>query len=142
MELASLEYQIAIWELFNLGRIGSSMVGIGSILAIWLSLRMAVNVRNNPETNIFAKIMSSLFGIIVLAATWMQWTIGAVYWTNTAGAFAMLKSNNIEISPAAESFIEYVGTTETATTPTPLGMAFIIVSGIIILGQIWMPKQN
>ena len=102
-------------------RIGSSyVVGIGSILAIWLSLRMTVNVRNDPESNMFAKTMSSLFWIIVLAATWMQWTIGAVYWTNTAAAFAFLKSNNVEISPAAVNFIEFVGTTEVATTPIPL----------------------
>ena len=64
MEFGSIEYQIAVWELFNLGRIGSAMVGIGSILAIWLSLRIAVNTRNNPETNIFAKVMSLFFAVV------------------------------------------------------------------------------
>lgn len=141
MEFGSIEYQIVIWELFNLGRIGNAMVGIGTILAIWLSLRIAVNTRSNPETNILAKILSSAFGLIVVANSWIQWTIGSVYWTNTAGAFADMKSQGFQISKAAESFIDYVGTTEAATTPTPLGMVFLAVVTIIILAQIWMPKK-
>ena len=72
MEFGSIEYQIVIWELFNLGRIGNAMVGIGTILAIWLSLRIAVNTRSNPETNILAKILSSAFGLIVVANSWIQ----------------------------------------------------------------------
>ena len=141
MEFGSIEYQIVIWELFNLGRIGNAMVGIGTILAIWLSLRIAVNTRSNPETNILAKILSSAFGLIVVANSWIQWTIGSVYWTNTAGAFVYMRSQGFQISQAAESFIDYVGTTEAATTPTPLGMVFLAVVTIIILAQIWMPKK-
>ena len=34
MEFGSIEYQLAIWNLFNLCRIGNAMIGIGSILAI------------------------------------------------------------------------------------------------------------
>ena len=34
MEFGSVEYQLAIWNLFNLGRIGSAMATIGTILAI------------------------------------------------------------------------------------------------------------
>ena len=48
------------------------MVGIGTILAIWLSLRIAVNTKSNPETNILAKILSSAFGLIVVANSWIQ----------------------------------------------------------------------
>ncbi len=142
MEFGSTEYQIVIWELFNLGRIGSAMVAIGSILAIWLSLRIALNVRNNPETNIFSKLMASIFGLTVIAITWVQFTIGAIYWTNTSSAFNDIKAQDMEISDAAQRFIEFVGTTEPATTPTPLGMLFLIVAAIMILAQIWYPKQN
>ena len=142
MEFGSVEYQLAIWNLFNLGRIGSAMATIGTILAIWLSLRIAVNTRNNPETNLFAKIISTAFGLVVLAASWTQATIAATYWTNTAGAFANIKSQGMEISQAAEFFIEFVGTTEPATTPTPLVMVFFVIVAIIIIAQIWYPKQD
>tara|TARA_X000000368_G_scaffold213541_1_gene168697 strand:+ start:2417 stop:2845 length:429 start_codon:yes stop_codon:yes gene_type:complete len=142
MEFGSIEYQIALWELFNIGRIGSAMATIGVILAVWLSLRIAVNTRNNPETNLFAKIVSTAFGLIVIASGWIQATIGGIYWTNTAAAFAEIKSQGMEISPAAEFFIDFVGTTEPASSPTPLGMAFFVVVAIIILAQIWYPKQD
>ena len=142
MEFGSTEYQIVIWELFNLGRIGSAMITIGSILAIWLSLRVALNVRNNPETNMVSKILASIFGLSVIAISWVQFTIGSIYWTNTASAFNDIKSQGMEISDAAQRFIEFVGTTEPATTPTPLGMLFLIVAAIMILAQIWYPKQN
>jgi hypothetical protein len=142
MEFGSIEYQIALWELFNIGRIGSAMATIGIILAVWLSLRIAVNTRNNPETNLFAKIVSTAFGLIVIASGWIQATIGGIYWTNTAAAFAEIKSQGMEISPAAEFFIDFVGTTEPASSPTPLGMAFFVVVAIIILAQIWYPKQD
>ena len=142
MEFGSIEYQIALWELFNIGRIGSAMATIGVILAVWLSLRIAVNTRNNPETNLFAKIISTAFGLIVIASGWIQATISGIYWTNTAAAFAEIKSQGMEISPAAEFFIDFVGTTEPASSPTPLGMAFFVVVAIIILAQIWYPKQD
>ena len=142
MEFGSIEYQLALWELFNIGRIGSAMATIGVILAVWLSLRIAVNTRNNPETNLFAKIVSTLFGLIVVAGGWIQATIGGLYWTNTAAAFARIKSQGMEISPAAEGFIDFVGTTDPATAPTPLRMAFFAVVTIIILVQIWYPKQD
>ena len=142
MEFGSIEYQIALWELFNIGRIGSAMATIGVILAVWLSLRIAVNTRNNPETNLFAKIVSTAFGLIVIASGWIQATISGIYWTNTAAAFSEIKSQGMEISPAAEFFIDFVGTTEPASSPTPLGMAFFVVVAIIILAQIWYPKQD
>ena len=53
-----------------------------------------------------------------------------------------MKSQGIDVSPAAEFFIDFVGTTEPATSPTPLGMAFLITVTIIILVQIWYPKQD
>ena len=141
MEFGSVEYQLAIWNLFNLGRIGNAMAGIGSILAIWLAFRVALNTRNNPETNMLAKILSSAFGLIVVIGTWINWSESVAYYVNTAAAFADIKTRGSAISPAAEGFIEYVGTTEFAGTPTPLGMLFLAVVTIMLLAQIWVPKK-
>ena len=46
--------EFQIWQIWSSNRIGSGLVGIGSILAVWLSMRIALNTRNNPETNILA----------------------------------------------------------------------------------------
>ena len=142
MDITSPEYLLAIWNIFNIGRVGNAMVGIGSILAIWLAFRVAVATRNSEETNLFAKIMSSAFGIIVVFGTWIQWSEAVAYYVNTAAAFVNAKAAGAEISPAAEGFIEYVGTTEGPGTPTPLGIAFLLVVLIMILAQIWYPKQK
>ena len=143
MEFGSVEYQLAIWNLFNLGRIGNAMIGIGSILAIWLAFRVALNTRNNPETNMLAKVLSSAFGLMVVMGTWINWSESVAYYVNTAAAFADIKVRGGALSPAAEGFIEYVCTTTTefSGTPTPLGMIFLAVVTIIIMAQIWMPKK-
>ena len=134
------EYQI--WQLWSSNRIGSALTGIGTILAIWLSMRIALNTRNNPETNLLTKIISSAFGIVILAFAWINFTTIANTWIAAARGLSNLKANGTEISTTSEGYIAYVGNIETASIPLPLGIAFIVVSGLIILGQIWIPKQN
>ena len=41
--------ELQIWTLFNSARIADGLVGIGSILSIWLALRVANMTRSNPE---------------------------------------------------------------------------------------------
>ena len=78
---------------------------------------------------------------MVVMGTWINFTESFAYYVNTAAAFADIKTRVSALSPAAEGFIEYVGTTEFAGTPTPLGMLFLAVVTIIIMAQIWMPKK-
>jgi len=134
--------EFQIWQIWTSNRIGSGLVGIGSILAVWLSMRIALNTRNNPETNLLTKIISSAFGLVVLSFGWIQATTVANTWIAASRSLSDLKASGTEISSTAEGYIAYVGTTEAVTTPVPLGIAFFVVSGIIILGQIWLPKQN
>ena len=68
--------ELQIWTLFSSNRIGSALTGIGIILAIWLSLRIAKATRESDEANLFTKAVSSLFGLITLAYAWQQYTIG------------------------------------------------------------------
>ena len=80
--------------------------------------------------------------MIVLSFGWIQATTVANTWIAASRSLSDLKASGTEISSTAEGYIAYVGTTEAVTTPVPLGIAFFVVSGIIILGQIWLPKQN
>ena len=75
---------------------------------------------------------------MVVAGSWTTWTVGANTWAITAGALDALE----EKTDVAKGFIEYVGTTEPVQSPTPLGIAFLAVVTIIILAQIWYPKQD
>ena len=133
--------EFQIWSIWSSNRIGSGLVGIGSILSIWLALRIAAATRNSDETNLFAKIMSTAFGLIVLAFTWMQLTLVVNTFISTAIALTKLKEETGSISSVAEGYLEYVGTTDPVTTPLPISIAFLAVVGIIILAQIWMPKK-
>ena len=133
--------EFQIWSIWSSNRIGSGLVGIGSILSIWLALRIAAATRNSDETNLFAKIMSTAFGLIVLAFTWMQLTLVVNTFISTAIALTQLKEETGSISSVAEGYLEYVGTTAPVTTPLPISIAFLAVVGIIILAQIWMPKK-
>ena len=133
--------EFQIWSIWSSNRIGSGLVGIGSILSIWLALRIAAATRNSDETNLFAKIMSTAFGLIFLAFTWMQLTLVVNTFISTAIALTQLKEETGSISSVAEGYLEYVGTTDPVTTPLPISIAFLAVVGIIILAQIWMPKK-
>jgi hypothetical protein len=104
-------------------------------------MRIAVASRNSDESNLFSKIVSSAFGLVTLSFCWMNFTTITNTWIGAARRLTDLKTSGTEISSTAEGYIAYVGTTDAATTPIPLGIAFIVVSGIIILGQIWMPKK-
>ena len=93
------------------------------------------------QENLFSQIVSSAFGIIVLINAWVVYNVVANLWIATSAALTGLKASGTEISSVAEGYITYVGTTEAASMPTPLGIAFIVVSALIILAQIWMPKD-
>ena len=129
------EYQI--WTMFNQARQADAIVGIMTILMIWLALRVANMTRSNPESDTTTKIVSTAFGVLVILGTFRFWTISAINWTLTAGAFSQLD----ESSEAAKGFIDYVGTTDTATTPTLMAMLFLTVVAIMILSLIWRPKK-
>ena len=117
--------EFQIWSIWSSNRIGSGLVGIGSILSIWLALRIAAATRNSDETNLFAKIMSTAFGLIVLAFTWMQLTLVVNTFISTAIALTQLKEETGSISSVAEGYLEYVGTTDPVTTPLPISIASV-----------------
>ncbi len=133
--------EFQIWSIWSSNRIGSGLIGIGSILGVWLSMRIAVASRNSNESNLFSKIISSAFGLVTLSFCWINFTTVANTWIATARNLTDLKAGGTEITSTADGYIAYVGTTDAVTMPIPLGIAFIVVSGIIILGQIWMPKK-
>ena len=80
------EYQI--WTLFNSGRIGSGLSIIWTVLLLWLALRVAVATRNSDETNLFAKIVSSAFGVLAIGGAWQQWTNATNNWIIAAATLS------------------------------------------------------
>ena len=132
--------ELQIWTLYSSNRIGTALVSLGIILSIWLSLRIAAATRASDETNLLGKILSSAFGLVVLTFSWGQYTIAQNIRVATAQALSNAKESGAELSQVGEGFIANIGTDFT-TTPIPLGIIYLVVTGAIILGQIWLPKQ-
>ena len=108
------------------------------VLLLWLALRVAVATRNSEETNLFAKIVSSAFGLLAIGGAWQQWTTATNNWIIAAATLSDVEDK----SELAEGFINYVGTTDVSTTPNMGGMLLLFVIAIMIAGQIWYPKQK
>ena len=128
------EYQI--WTLWSSNRIGSGLGFIGTVLLLWLAIRVAASTRASEETNLFAKLVSTAFGILSIGATWNIWSTIAATRVVAAANLNALE----EKSQMAMAYVEMTGTTVTGTPSTP-GMILLAVIAIMILGQIWVPKK-
>ena len=128
------EYQI--WTLWSSNRIGSGLGFIGTVLLLWLAIRVAASTRASDETNLFAKLVSTAFGILSIGATWNIWSTIAATRVVAAANLNALE----EKSQMAMAYVEMTGTTVTGTPSTP-GMILLAVIAIMILGQIWVPKK-
>ncbi|MAX49589.1 MAG: hypothetical protein CMD75_02000 [Gammaproteobacteria bacterium] len=69
------EYQI--FNLMHVGFIQNAMYFVGMVLFTWLGFRMANNIYNNPESNMLAKVFTSLFCVLVAAMMFNVQQIGA-----------------------------------------------------------------
>ena len=136
------EAEQVMWGFFNMGRLISAMSFIGTIIAIWLALRIANMTRASEESNIVTKILSSAFGILVLGGAYTGASIGRANWTNTANIVSTGGVDNCANPAFCQSFLDFVGTTEPSLMPTTGFIIFLVVILIMILGQIWLPKNN
>ena len=128
------EYQI--WTLWSSNRIGSGLGFIGSILLLWLAIRVAAATRASDETKLVGKLVSTAFGLLAIAGTWQMRTFIASTRVLAAISLDALE----EKSQLAMGYIENMGTTVSGT-PSMGGMLFLAVVAIMILGQIWIPKK-
>ena len=136
------ETEQLIWNFFQMGYLINAMSFIGTIIAIWLALRVANMTRENPESNIVSKVLSTAFGLCVVAGSWQQFTLATAPWLNAADAITNFGVDNMTNPERSQAFLDYVGSTDLASMPTPLGIAFLVVILLMILGLIWGPKNN
>ena len=130
------EYEI--YTLFKSGRLVGVVGFIGSIIAIWLALRVANLTRDTVDVTLLQKVVSSAFGLLIVAGTWMSLTLAKSTWVITAYNLDLLESR----SAFSDKFIEYVGTTDLpVTSPMPMQIIFLAIVAIMILSIIWTPKK-
>ena len=69
------EYQI--FNIMYLGFVQNAMYFVGMTLFIWLGFRMANNIYNNPESNLAAKVFTSIYCVLVALMMFNVQQIGA-----------------------------------------------------------------
>ena len=73
-------------SVFGTYSIAFALRSIGSILAIWLALRIANNIRNAEDDNMIAKLLGTGFGVLTVMFAYYWQT---AYWSlraNTANS--------------------------------------------------------
>ena len=138
--------ELAIWTLYNSGRIANALVTISSVLFIWLAIRIAVQTRDRDDSNILSKSLSSIFGILVVYGTFIAWTVNSGLITGTINGFRNVaeagKSAGVELSQSAIFFMDYYSNlSEGSSSPSLPASLFLLVVLIMILGSIWIPKK-
>ena len=127
--------------MFQNGRMIDALVFIGCILSIWLALRIANMTGENPESNLVAKIVSTGFGLTVVAGCWQSFALATNTWTTFARRLTEMGSENWGDPTGAQRLIDFVGTTESSMMPTPLGMVFLLIVTVMIISLIWSPRK-
>ena len=76
------EYQVL--NLMQVGFIQNAMYFVGMVLMTWLGFRMCNNVRNNPNSNMAAKVFTSVYCLFVAAFMFQVNQIGGAILASNA----------------------------------------------------------
>ena len=82
--------EFQIWSIWSSNRIGTSLMGIGTILGVWLAMRIALATRNSDEADLVQKIISSAFGEVILFIAWINFTMATNTMISSAIALTQL----------------------------------------------------
>ena len=123
----------------NSSRLISAVNFIGRIIVIGLTFRVASLTRKNADTTLMHKIVSSAFGLIILAGMSISLIQAKATWVITAYNHELLEPR-WEFSGGV---IGYVGTTTlTVEAPFAMGRLFFDAVTLIILSINWTPKKS
>jgi hypothetical protein len=128
-------------SVFGTFSIAFALRSIGSIIAIWLALRVANNIRNAEADNIIAKLLGTGFGVLTMMFTYYWQT---AYWNlraNTANGFKQLGETGVELSAGVQQFVSNFASVEPVTAPGTIVIVFDLIVLAMILVTIWMPKK-
>jgi hypothetical protein len=95
----------------------------------------------NPSSNLFTKILSTVFGLSIVAGSFQAFTIAANNWVMTARRITEMGVENAPDPTGAQGFLDFVGTTESVGMPNTIGLIFLVTVAIMIIGLIWLPRK-
>ena len=88
------EYQI--FNMMYVGFISNSMYFVGMVLLTWLGFRMANNIYNSSDVNMSAKVLTSVYCILVGIMFFYTQQIGAAILSTAASSLAAIDATSAE----------------------------------------------
>lgn len=134
--------ELEIWKTMYTGNISSAMYFLAIAFLIWVSFRVAISIRTNPESNLFAQVVGTAFCLstayfALFNMAMSEWNINAA-----AAAFAWLSSTDVAISPNAQMIIANTDPGAAPSIAPNLVQGIFVASAVLMqMGQIWMPKK-
>ena len=142
MEVSFTEMELQIWSIHWTAMTALVIALASLIFAVWVGFRLSNGIYNSGETNIVAKIATTVFNLCVawfLLYWWgyMEWHVNGV-----ANAFSELQAAGTSISPNAQMHLA------AGDPAAPLTMMPNIVQGLFLgsilviqLVQTWTTKK-
>ena len=124
------EYQI--FNMMYVGFISNSMYFVGMVLLTWLGFRMANNIYNSSDVNMSAKVLTSVYCILVGIMFFYTQQIGAAILDTAVTSLADIGS------ASAERMLQYVD--NPLTIGGPVQTLFVVVVVAFQLAIVWNKK--
>jgi hypothetical protein len=134
--------ELDIWQAMYTGNIGNATYFLAIAFLIWVSFRVAISIRTNPESNLFARVVGTAFCLstayfALFNMAMSEWNINAA-----AAAFTWLASTDVAISPNAQMVIANTDPGAPPSIIPNLVQGIFVASAVLMqMGQIWMPKK-
>ena len=124
------EYQI--FNMMYVGFISNSMYFVGMVLLTWLGFRMANNIYNSSDVNMSAKVLTSVYCILVGIMFFYTQQIGAAILDTAVTSLVDIGS------ATAERMFQYVE--NPLTIGGPVQTLFVVVVVAFQLAIVWNKK--
>ena len=124
------EYQI--FNLMYVGFISNSMYFVGMVLLTWLGFRMANNIFNSADTNMAAKVFTSIYCVLVGIMLFYTQQIGAAILETAANNLVSIEAASAErMSTYPNSPLSVGG---------PVQTFFVLLIVVFQLAIVWSKK--
>jgi hypothetical protein len=124
------EYQI--FNMMYVGFISNSMYFVGMVLLTWLGFRMANNIYNSSDANMSAKVLTSLYCVLVGIMFFYTQQIGAAILSTAASSLAAIDA------PSAERMSTYPNSP--LSVGGPVQTLFVLLVVVFQLAIVWKKK--
>jgi hypothetical protein len=114
------------------GFISNSMYFVGMVLLTWLGFRMANNIYNSSDVNMSAKVLTSVYCILVGIMFFYTQQIGAAILSTAASSLAAIDA------PSAERMATYPNSP--LSVGGPVQTLFVVVVVAFQLAIVWNKK--